>query len=80
MAQYIAGFIGAGNMGGALAAAACNSVDPAQIIVADRDADKAAALALTCGCAAGDNEAVAQNSRFVFLGVKPQMQSAVAEE
>ncbi len=80
MAQYIAGFIGAGNMGGALAAAACNSVDPAQIIVADRDADKAAALASTCGCAAGDNEAVAQNSRFVFLGVKPQMLSAVAEE
>ena len=80
MKRYQAGFIGAGNMGGALAAAACKSVEPAQVIVADRDADKAATLATVNGCAVGDNEAVCQNSRFVFLGVKPQMLSAVAAE
>ncbi len=80
MAQYTAGFIGAGNMGGALAAAACKSANPAQVIVADRDTDKAKTLATTCGCAVGDNEAVVQNSRFVFLGVKPQMLSDVAAE
>lgn len=80
MHKYIAGFIGAGNMGGALAAAACKSVDPAQVIVCDRDTAKAAALSEKCGCAVGDNAAVVQNSRFVFLGVKPQMLSAVAAE
>lgn len=80
MATYTAGFIGAGNMGGALAAAACKSVDPAQVIAADRDTDKAATLAAACGCATGDNEKVVHNSRFVFLGVKPQMLSDVAAE
>ena len=80
MSKYMVGFIGAGNMGGALAAAACKSVEPRQVIVADRDETKTAALANTCGCAVGDNETVVQNSRFVFLAVKPQMLSAVAAE
>ncbi len=80
MAQYIAGFIGAGNMGGALAAAACKAATPAQVIVADRDEAKTAALAARTGCAVGDNITVVQSSRFVFLGVKPQMLGAVAAE
>ncbi len=80
MAIYEAGFIGAGNMGGALAAAACKSAKPSEVIVCDRDTAKTAALSEACGCAVGDNEAVVQNSRFVFLGVKPQMLSAVAAE
>ncbi len=80
MAQYIAGFIGAGNMGGALAAAACKAVSPVQVIIADRDAAKTAVLSQKYGCAVGDSATVVQNSRFVFLGVKPQMLSAVAAE
>ena len=80
MSKYIVGFIGAGNMGGALASAACKSAEPSQVIVADRDETKAAALAAACGCVVGDNQAVVQNSRFVFLAVKPQMLSAVAAE
>lgn len=80
MVTYTAGFIGAGNMGGALAAAACKSVKPSEVIVCDRDIAKTAALSETCGCAVGDNATVAQNSRFVFLGVKPQMLSDVAAE
>lgn len=80
MKQYEVGCIGAGNMGGALAAAACKRINPAQVIIADRDADKTAALSATCGCAVGDNATVVGNSRFVFLGVKPQMLSAVAAE
>ncbi|MBR5540348.1 MAG: pyrroline-5-carboxylate reductase [Clostridia bacterium] len=80
MTKYTAGFIGAGNMGGALAAAACKSVDPAQVIVADRDAEKARAFVAQYGCAVGDNAAVVKNSRFVFLGVKPQMLGTVAKE
>lgn len=80
MSKYIVGFIGAGNMGGALASAACKSVEPAQVIVSDRDETKTQALVATCGCAVGDSKTVVQNSRFVFLGVKPQMLSAVAAE
>ena len=80
MAQYMVGFIGAGNMGGALAAAACKATDPQRVIVADRDEAKTAALSARTGCAVGENAAVVQNSQFVFLGVKPQMLSAVAAE
>lgn len=80
MAQYIAGFIGAGNMGGALAATACKAVSPSKIVITDRDETKTAALSARTGCAVSDSKTVVQNSQFVFLGVKPQMLSAVAKE
>ncbi len=78
MANYIAGFIGTGNMGGALAVAACKR--RADILLADHDASKAEALAAQCGCAAGDNAAVAQQCRYIFLGVKPQVLGSVLAE
>lgn len=78
MSKYTAGFIGTGNMGGALAAAACK-MDTA-VLLADRDAEKAAALAAQCGCAAGDSVAVVRDCRFVFLGVKPQVLGGVLTE
>lgn len=77
MSKFTAGFIGVGNMGGALASAACKT-DKA-VLLADGDAAKAAALAEQCGCAAGDNAAVAAQCRFVFLGVKPQVLGAVVD-
>ena len=80
MKQYDVGFIGAGNMGGALAGAACKSADPSRVIVCDRDQTKTAALSQKTGCAVGDSAAVVPNSHFVFLGVKPQMLTAVAQE
>ena len=78
MAKYRAGFIGTGNMGGALAAAACKS-DTA-VLLADRDAAKAQALAAQYGCAAGDTAAVTQQCRYIFLGVKPQVLGEVLAE
>lgn len=78
MSKYIAGFIGTGNMGGALATAACKT-DTA-VLLADRDAEKAAALAAQCGCTAGDTAAVVRDCRFVFLGVKPQVLGGVLAE
>ena len=71
MSKYTAGFIGAGNMGGALAAAACKT--DKSVLLSDGDAAKALALATLCECSAGDNAAVAKECRFVFLGVKPQI-------
>ncbi len=78
MSKYTAGFIGTGNMGGALAVAACKSGET--VLLADHDAAKAVALAEQCGCDAGDNAAVATGCRFVFLGVKPQVLSTVLAE
>lgn len=67
------GFIGAGNMGGALARAACRRLPGGQVLLANRTAEKAQALARELGCRTADNAAVAENADFIFLGVKPQM-------
>lgn len=78
MANYIAGFIGTGNMGGALATAACKSGN--SILLADHDTAKAEALAARCGGTVGDNATVAQQCRYIFLGVKPQILGTVLQE
>ena len=67
------GFIGCGNMGGALATAL--SKKTTDILLSDRP-ERAAQLAAQLGCAHGTNaEAVA--CQRVFLGVKPQMMADV---
>lgn len=71
--MYEAGFIGAGHMGGALAQAAIRKVGAENVIAACRTPDHTREAARRLGCAAGTAAEVAQNSRFVFLGVKPQM-------
>lgn len=74
------GFIGAGNMGGALAKSVSNSIGGDFVTVSDKDIKKAEDLALKLGCKAGNCEAVAKNSKFIFLGVKPQVLPVLAEE
>ena len=64
------GFIGSGNMGGAIATAVCKAVDPKDVLLADRTAEKAQKLAIKLGCRFGSNEDAA-HCDFVFLGVKP---------
>ena len=69
-----AAFIGVGNMGGALARAACRAIGPEQVVVANRTLAKAEALAAELGCAVAKSNADAvQEAEFVFLGVKPHM-------
>ena len=76
MATY--GFIGTGNMGGALARAVCKTVSPDQVFLSNRTAEKAQALAAELGCSVAlDNAAVAESADFIFLGVKPQMMAEV---
>lgn len=75
--MYTFGFIGAGNMGGALARAACRW-RPEQVVLTDRTLDKAVALAEELDCdLAMDNDAVAREAKFIFLGVKPPMMRAL---
>ena len=70
---YQAGFIGAGNMGGALALAAAKTAGGEQVAVSCSTADSTAAAAERLGCAAETPARILRGSRFVFLGMKPQM-------
>ena len=75
------GFIGTGNMGGALAEAACRALSPAEVILVNRTPEKADALARKLGCVAAlSNEAAVRSATYLFLGVKPQMYGALAQE
>ncbi|MBR2330063.1 MAG: pyrroline-5-carboxylate reductase [Clostridia bacterium] len=70
--MYQLGFIGCGNMGGALVRAAVKSVGGANIAVCDFDQTKANTLQKECGVFATDAATLAENCKFVVLGVKPQ--------
>ena len=74
------GFIGCGNMGGAMARAVCRVADPAGVVLANRTPAKAQALAAELGCACGTNEQVAASCDFLFLGVKPHMMEDMLDE
>ncbi len=69
--QYELGFIGCGNMGGALVAAAAKATK--SILACDYDGEKVKRLEATLGVVGGSIEEVAKNARFVVLGVKPQV-------
>lgn len=74
-------FIGCGNMGGALAQAACRAINPAEIVLANRTPEKAAELAQTLGCASvSSNEAAVRSAKYIFLCVKPQFFTGLAAE
>ena len=82
MNTYI-GFIGCGNMGGALAKAAVKSdlMTPGQICIADKNTAQAEKMAETLGGAVvGTNKEVAKYCNYIFLAVKPQMMAAALEE
>lgn len=73
------GFIGTGNMGGALARAVAKAVAPECIFLSDANAQKAADLANELGCTAVSAETVAAQCDFIFLGVKPQVMGSMLE-
>lgn len=73
----IFGFIGTGNMGGALARALCRRIPGEQVLLANRTPEKAAALAAELGCRTSDNITVAEQADYIFLGVKPQMMAGM---
>ena len=74
------GFIGCGNMGGAVARAVCQGAGAGDVLLANRTPAKAQALAKELGCACGTNEQVAGICDFIFLGVKPQMMEDMLDE
>lgn len=68
------GFIGCGNMGGAVARALSRSSK--DILVSDRSG-KAKALAEELGISYGDNQTIAQSCQRIFLAVKPHMMAGM---
>lgn len=72
------GFIGCGNMGGALARALSKTTK--DIMLSDYLPEKAEELADELGCSFGTNEDIAKKCDRIFLGVKPQvMRETLAE-
>lgn len=74
----IVGFIGTGNMGGALARAAAKSPRTELLLLANRSPDKAQRLAAELGAQVVDNREAAARADVLFLGVKPQGLAAMA--
>ena len=73
------GFIGAGNMGAALAGAVYKK-GCVTLSVSDKDERKADELATALGAKKSDNITIAKECDYIFLGVKPNIIKAVAEE
>ena len=65
------GFIGTGNMGGALVLAAAKSNSENEILLSDKIREKADALAEKTGGKVLGNLSVAEKADYIFLGVKP---------
>ncbi len=73
------GFIGAGNMGTALARAAAK-YKGAEIYISDIDTEKARAAAILLGASYSENIEIARICDYIFLAVKPKFIRGVAEE
>ena len=71
------GFIGTGNMGGALARAAAKVVSSENLLLSDGYAPVAEALAAELGCKAVAVNTVAVSADVIFLGVKPQVMATM---
>lgn len=78
--MFKAGFIGCGNMGGALATAVSKAIDPSEISLSDFIDEKAQELSEKIGAVHSDNEVIAKNCNYIFLGVKPQVMEKTAKE
>lgn len=73
------GFIGCGNMGGAIARAVVQAAGAENVFLANRTPAKAEALARELGCNAVSN-AEAAKCDFLFLGVKPHLMGAMLKD
>ncbi len=71
------GFIGTGNMGGALAMAVSKAGGDRRLLLSNRTPEKAAALGTKTGGEVTDNQTCAAKADYLFLGVKPQMMAGM---
>ena len=74
------GFIGIGNMGGAIAASAAKAVQASEILVSAAHRENAEKFSAKYGTIASDNLTIAAQAKYVVLGVKPQYMEAVLSD
>ncbi len=74
------GFIGCGNMGGALVRAAIKTVNAWQVAITDKDTKKAESFAEETGVIFEPISDLVKDCHYIFLGVKPQVLSELAAE
>lgn len=72
------GFIGCGNMGGALARAVSQNTQ-IKVYISDYNEEKALAFSKEIGAEKSDNITISKECDFIFLGVKPNVVEAVLE-
>lgn len=77
--KYKIGFIGIGNMGGALLRAVCSKLGGEGIAVADMDESKTSAASAEFGCDVCKAAEIAAEAEYIFLGVKPQVMGIMLE-
>ena len=80
MKKFKFGFIGCGNMGGALITAVAKTVKSEDIAVCDFDKTKAESFAKKLGVTVLSSKEIAKSCDFVVLGVKPQVMANVIAE
>ena len=73
------GFIGCGNMGGAIARGVVKAAGGEQVLLANKTMAKAENLAKELSCTVGSNEDAALGE-YVFLGVKPYLMADMLEK
>ncbi len=78
MEKIKVGFIGCGNMGGALAKAVAKS-GLCEILLTDVDKEKAQNLANEVSGSVVTAEQIATEAKYIFLGVKPQMMAELID-
>lgn len=66
------GFIGIGNMGGALCSSVCRKVGGENVLISDRSEEKKNEFSEKYGAVVSDNNTIAKKADVIFLGVKPQ--------
>ena len=74
------GFIGGGNMGGAMAGACKKAVGAENVLLVDRDEDTTARLAVSLGVTVSTYDQIARECRLIFVGVKPNLVAQVLEQ
>ncbi|CDC62492.1 pyrroline-5-carboxylate reductase [Clostridium sp. CAG:448] len=77
MEQEKIGFIGVGNMGGALAGAACAACGTSRVLVSDGTPERTRTIAEHLGAVCSDHATIATECRMIFLGVKPGLVQTV---
>lgn len=73
------GFIGVGNMGGALCSAAAKA-ENVEILVTDYDKNKSDSVAKKTGGVSTTTEQICKTAKYIYLGVKPQVLPLVLME